>query len=109
MDAELNLLFGVVAFQNGAVDSDRLAESCAVWASKPTMPLAKLFVGRGWMTEEQRTELQKVMATGLAAHGGNPQVTLAASLDWRLLAAIRWDGASKEAVEAKLNPPLPGD
>ena len=31
MDTERNLLFGVVAFQNGAVDADRLAETCAAW------------------------------------------------------------------------------
>ena len=29
MDTERNLLFGVVAFQNGTVDADRLAETCA--------------------------------------------------------------------------------
>ena len=31
MDTERNLLFGVVAFQSGAVDADRLAETCAAW------------------------------------------------------------------------------
>ena len=36
MDTERNLLFGVVAFQNGAVDADGLAETCADWASEPT-------------------------------------------------------------------------
>ena len=43
MDTERNLLFGVVAFQNGAVDADGLAETCAAWASEPTQPLADLW------------------------------------------------------------------
>ena len=61
MDTERNLLFGVVALQNGAVDADRLAETCAAWVEEPSQPLAKLFVDRGLMTDEQKTELEKVV------------------------------------------------
>ena len=62
MDTERNLLFGVVALQSGAVDADRLAETCAAWESEPTQALADLFVDRGLMTDEQKTELEKVVA-----------------------------------------------
>ena len=62
MDTERNLLFGVVAFQNGAVDADRLAETCAAWVAEPSQPLANLFVDRGLMTDEQKTEVEKVVA-----------------------------------------------
>ncbi len=72
MDTERNLLFGVVAFQNGAVDADGLAETCAAWASEPTRPLADLMVDRGLMTDEQRTEVEKAVAQELATHGGDP-------------------------------------
>ena len=51
MDTERNLLFGILAFQNGAVDADRLAETCAAWATEPSLPLADHFVDRGWGTE----------------------------------------------------------
>jgi serine/threonine protein kinase len=88
MDTERNLLFGVVAFQNGAVDADCLAETCADWASEPTQPLADLMVHRGLMTDEQRTEVEKVVLQELASHGGDPQATLAATMDGRSLAAI---------------------
>ena len=88
MDTERNLLFGVVALQNRAVDADRLAETCADWVTEPTQPLADLFVKRGVITNEQKTEVEKVMASELEAHGGDPQATLLATLD----------GPSREAI-----------
>ena len=88
VDTERNLLFGVVAFQNGAVDADRLAETCADWVSEPTEPLADLMVHRGLMTDEQRTEVEKAVSQELASHGGDPQATLVATMDGRSLAAI---------------------
>ena len=81
MDADRDLLFGVVALQKGAVDADHLTESCAAWVTKPTLPLANLMVDRGLMTDEQRIELEKIVALELEAHGGDPHITLAAALD----------------------------
>jgi eukaryotic-like serine/threonine-protein kinase len=88
MDTERNLLFGVVAFQNGAVDADRLAETCADWVSQQTRPLADLMVDRGLMTDEQRTEVEKAVSQELASHGGDPHATLAATMDGRSREAI---------------------
>jgi serine/threonine protein kinase len=88
MDTQRNLLFGVVAFQNGAVDADCLAETWADWVSAPTQPLADLFVARELMTVEQSTEVEKVLAQELASHGGDPQTTLTATMDGRSLEAL---------------------
>src|SRR5262249_28849929 len=88
MDTERNLLFGVVAFQHGAVAADGLAETCTDWAAHPTEPLAELMVGRGLLTLEQKTELERTVAAELAAHGDDPQATLAATLDGRSLEAL---------------------
>ena len=65
MDTERDLLFGVVAFQNGAVDADLLAETCAAWASEPIASLAEHFVDRGLITVEQRSEVEKAIAQEL--------------------------------------------
>ena len=110
MDTERNLLFGVVALQNGAVDADRLAETCAAWAEEPSQPLAELFVDRGLMTDEQKTEVEKVVASELEAHGGNAQATLAATMDGRSLEVIRDVAGSRNALEAgfKLSPQAQG-
>src|SRR5580692_4363905 len=103
MDTERNLLFGVVAFQNGTVDADRLAETCAAWVEEPSQTLADLFVDRGLMTDEQKTELEKVVARELEAHEGDPQATLAATIDGRSLDAIRNAAGPHGALAAQLN------
>ena len=104
MDTERNLLFGVVAFQNGAVDADRLAETCAAWVEEPSQPLAKPFVDRGLMTDEQKTEVEKVVAHELEAWG-DPQATLAATMDGRSLEAIRerWTPIARLRLQLNLS------
>ena len=104
MDSERNLLFGVLALQNGVVDADRLAETCADWVTEPTQPLADLFVKRGVMTDEQKTEVEKVVANELEAHGGDPHATLAATIDGRAREAIHAAVGADGALDARLNP-----
>jgi eukaryotic-like serine/threonine-protein kinase len=107
MDTERNLLFGVVALQSGAVDADRLAETCADWVSKPAQELADLFVDRGLVTDEQKTAIEQVVARELESHGGDSQATLAATMDGRSLEAIRGVGGENGSLEAKLSLPPP--
>ena len=94
MNTDLDLLFGVVAFQNGAVDADRLVETCAAWATEQTLPLADIFVDRGLLTAEQRTEVERAVAHELENHGGDPHATLVATID----------GRSREAIRGPLGP-----
>ncbi len=105
MDTERDLLFGVIAFQNGAVDADCLAETCAVWATERSTSLADHFVDRGLITVEQRSEVEKTVAQELSANGGDPHITLAATLDGRTLAAIGKLAGPKVGAEVKLSPP----
>ncbi len=88
MDTERNLLFGVVAFQNGAVDADGLAETCAAWNSESTLPLADMMVDRGLMTVEQKTQVERAVERELASYGGDPHATLVATIDGRSLEAM---------------------
>ncbi len=104
MDTDRNLLFGVVAFQNGAVDADGLAETYAAWASEPTQTLADLMVDRGLMTDEQRTEVEKVVALEMATCGGDPEATLAATMDGRSLEALGEVAGAGGVMEGKLAP-----
>jgi serine/threonine protein kinase len=89
MDADRDLLFGVVALRTGTVNADHLAETCARWAAAPTVPLAELLVDGGLLTVEKRSELEKVVAHELEAHAGDPQATLAANLDAPALETLR--------------------
>ena len=100
METELELLFGVVAFQSGAVDADDLAETCANWVDQPTLPLAEMLMDRGRMTDEQRTEVERAVARELATHGGDPRATLAATMDGRTLEVIGDAAAARGALRA---------
>ena len=105
MDSERNLLFGIVALQNGAVDAGRLAETCTDWITEPTQPLADLFVKRGVITDEQKTEVEKIVASELEAHGGDPHATLVATLDGRSREAIYGVVGLNAVLDAKLKLP----
>ena len=52
-----DLLFGMVAFQSGAVEADQLAETCAEWAGKSVL-LADRLVDRGCLTIEQKSQIE---------------------------------------------------
>jgi serine/threonine protein kinase len=105
VDTERNLLFGVVAFQSGAVDGDRLAETCADWVADPTLPLANLFIDRGLLTLEQKTDVEEAVEQELKAHGYDPHATLAASMDARSLDVIREAASLNSSFEAKIDLP----
>src|SRR5262245_66071253 len=104
MHTERSLLFGVVALQSGAVDADGLAETCAAWSSEPALPLADLMVDRGLMTDEQRAQVEETVARELASHGGDPQATLAATIDGRSLEALGGAGGGGGIAAAALGP-----
>jgi serine/threonine protein kinase len=103
MNTERNLLFGVAALQNGAVDADRLAETCTAWIEESSQSLASHFVNRGLMTDEQKTELEGLVTHELEAHGGDPQATLSAMIDGRSLEALRNVTGPSKALEVKCN------
>ena len=108
MDTERSLLFGVVALQSGAIEADRLAETCADWVSEPTLPLGDMFVDRGLLTVEQKTEVDRAVENELNRHGGDPRATLAATIDGRSLEAIR-GVTTHGALDSKLDlAPLQG-
>ena len=99
MKTQSNLLFGLVALQNGAVDADRLAETCAEWSVDRSVDLPERLVKAGCLTIEQKTQIEGLVEAELNRHGGDPDVTLAANVDGRFLEAIR---AARGAGDAEL-------
>ena len=89
MNTKTDLLFGMVAFQTGAVEADRLAETCAEWSADQTVSLADRLMDRGCLTVEQKRQVESLVAEELKNHGGDAQATLAATVDGRFLDAIR--------------------
>jgi serine/threonine protein kinase/tetratricopeptide (TPR) repeat protein len=77
MDTDRNLLFGVLALQADLLDRAQFVEACALWANQKQTSLADLLVARGWLTPEDRADVEKLLQRKLRKHGGNTQLSLA--------------------------------
>jgi serine/threonine-protein kinase len=80
MDADRNLLFAVLALQADLLSNDRFAEACSAWAARKENPLADLLVERGWLTPEDRADVERLLARKLAKHHGDARASLAEAL-----------------------------
>jgi tetratricopeptide (TPR) repeat protein len=86
MDTDRNLLFGVLALQADLLDNDQFAEACSAWAARREMPLADLLVEWGWLTPQDKAEVQRLLPGGLRL-ADEPSEASRDSLAWRL---VRW-------------------
>jgi serine/threonine-protein kinase len=77
MDTDRNLLFGVLALQADLIDQARFAEACTAWTARKDTPLADLLVERGWLSAEDRADVEKLLARKLSKHGGDARPALA--------------------------------
>jgi hypothetical protein len=77
MDTDRNLLFGVLALQADLLTPSCFVEACTLWANQKQTPLANLLVERGWLTDADRTDIQKLLDRKLKKHGGDARASLA--------------------------------
>ncbi len=94
MSTQNDLLFGMVAFQSGAVEADQLAETCAEWVTGKSVSLADRLVDRGCLTIDQKSQIESLVGEQLKEHGGDATATLAATVDGRFIDVIRDAGAT---------------
>jgi serine/threonine-protein kinase len=76
MDPDRNLLFGVLALQADLLDPARFIEACTAWAACKERPLADLVVERGWITSEDRADVERLLGRKLRKHGGDAHASL---------------------------------
>jgi serine/threonine-protein kinase len=76
-DADRNLLFGVIALQTDAITRTQFIDGCALWASQKERPLADVLAERGWITPEDRADVERLVDRKLRRHGGDVQASLA--------------------------------
>ncbi|HEV3080915.1 MAG TPA: protein kinase [Gemmataceae bacterium] len=77
-DTDRNLLFGVLALQGAFLDSNQFAEACAAWALRKGTPLAELLIERGWLTPEERQEVERLVQRHVKRHSGDVRQSLGA-------------------------------
>jgi serine/threonine-protein kinase len=81
MNADRNLLFGVLALQTDLIDSSQFADACAAWAARKSAGLADILIERGWITAADKADVEKLMERKLKRHGGDLQATIDAVAD----------------------------
>jgi serine/threonine protein kinase/tetratricopeptide (TPR) repeat protein len=73
-----NLLFGLLALQNGLIDQVQLVAAFQAWTRDKSRPLADHLVQRGDLDAEQRAGVEAMVELHLKKHGGDVDRSLAA-------------------------------
>jgi hypothetical protein len=76
-DADSNLLFGMLALQNGLVDQVQLVSAFQCWTLQKDRPLAEHLVDREALDADQRGVIDAMVGLHLKKHGGSPAKSLA--------------------------------
>jgi serine/threonine-protein kinase len=77
MDTDRNLLFGVLALQADLINPERFAQACTLWSADKSTPLADLLVRQGWLTDDDRADVEKLLGRKLRKHQGDARAGLA--------------------------------
>jgi serine/threonine-protein kinase len=70
-------LFGILALQSDMLDAAQFAEACSAWAARRSGSLADLLVERGWLTPQDRVDIERLLERKLQKHRGDVQASLA--------------------------------
>jgi WD40 repeat protein/tRNA A-37 threonylcarbamoyl transferase component Bud32 len=76
--ADRDLLFGLLALQNGLIDQGQLVAAFQAWTPEKSRPLADYLVALGHLSPAQRSVVEAMAALHLQAHGGEVEMSLAA-------------------------------
>src|SRR4051794_1261109 len=78
VDADRNLLLGILAQQMDFVSRDALFEAMNAWIIRKETPLGALLVERGDLAKSRRELLEALVDEHVRAHGGDPARSLQA-------------------------------
>src|SRR6516225_1392435 len=77
IDANRNLLFGLLALQTGLIDQDQLVGAFRAWSRDPARTMADYLADRGDLDPEQGAAVGVLVAAHLKKHGGDAEKSLA--------------------------------
>ena len=78
VNADGNLLFGLLALQNGLIDQDQLVAAFRAWSRDKGRQIAEYLVDRGDLDADQRGAVQAMVGFHEKKHGGSTEKSLAA-------------------------------
>jgi eukaryotic-like serine/threonine-protein kinase len=101
MNADRNLLFGVLALQADFLDADQFIKACTLWTTRKHIPLADLLIEFGWITLSDKADVERLVERRLKKHGGDPRAGLATVADHvkRSLAALQDDDIQRSLCD----------
>jgi serine/threonine-protein kinase len=76
--ADRNLLFGLLALQNGLINQGQLVAAFQAWTLDKTLALADHLIGRGDLDDDDRSAVDALVARHIKKHGGDVERSLAA-------------------------------
>src|SRR5262249_46858835 len=76
MSADRNLLFGILALQNGFATRDQLVEAMNAWVIARHRPLGEILLERGALGGEEYALLEALVSRQLARHRGDAEKSL---------------------------------
>jgi serine/threonine-protein kinase len=76
-DAARNLLFGLLALQNGFIDREALLGAFNAWVADRARPIGRILLDRGALESTRHALLEALVAEHLKLHGGDPERSLA--------------------------------
>jgi serine/threonine-protein kinase len=94
-DAPRDLLFGLLALQNGMVTRDQLVSAFCVWTAATNRAMADILVQQDVITPARRTLLDALVAEHLVLHGNDPE---------RSLANLAIGSSTRESLRAAIGP-----
>jgi tRNA A-37 threonylcarbamoyl transferase component Bud32 len=77
LSPDRNLLFGVLALQLEFIDDRQFAQACSAWAARKDDPLADVLQELGWLSDDDRREVERLLERKLKRHGGDVRAGLA--------------------------------
>ena len=95
--AERDLLFGLLALQNGLIDQGQLVAAFQAWTRDKARPLAEHLADRGDLDPDQQAGVEAMVGLHLKKHGGDAA---------RSLAAIPAGRSTRESLAALCDPAI---
>src|SRR6185436_5044151 len=115
VNADRNLLFGILAFQNNFIDRQALLAAFDRWTTDKAMTLGQVLVSQGALASDVHALLEALVEKHVAQHHGDPHQSLAAvsSLgsirhDLERIADVDVQASLVVAASSPANPPDQG-